>query len=105
MLIIIAAICLAIYAIFSFLEIKIIRDAGGECIDNFIEKHKDEIIPKIVDSVINNLTYLFEDKMNEFIELSALNAIKNYLLGLGKYANEGIIQETREKDNKKSQGD
>lgn len=94
-------VCVAIYAIFSYLEARLTRNMYTDIAIEYLRKNEDEIVPQIVDGIIRNITDIFKEHIDGLAKLSMLNAMKELAeMGMEVYGEKKEISETGEKDNK-----
>lgn len=95
-------VCVVIYAIFSYLEARLIKNIDVDVTVAYLEKNGDEIMPQIIEDVVRNLTDMFKEHMVELAMLGMLNVVKEISgLEVEVVGEKEEISETREKDNKK----
>ncbi len=99
-------VCIAIYAIFSYLEVRLVRNIDIDITMEYLRKNEDEIVPQIVDGVVMNITDIFKENIDDLAKLGMLSAVKELAeMGVGVDGEKEEISETGEKDNKEFAGD
>ena len=94
-------VCIATYAIFSYLEVRLIRNIDIDVTVAYLEKNGDEIMPQIVDGVVRNITDIFKEYIDDLAKLGMLSAMKELAeVGVEVGGEKEEISETGEKDNK-----
>lgn len=94
-------VCVVIYAIFSYLEARLIRNIDVDVIVAYLEKNGDEIMPQIIEDVVRNLTDMFKEHIEELAKIAMLNVVKELAeMGVEVVGEKEEISETGEKDNK-----
>lgn len=92
-------VCIAIYAIFSYLEVRLVRNI--DITMEYLRENEDEIMPQIIEDVVRNLTDMFKEHMVELAMLGMLNVVKEISgLEVEVVGEKEEISETGEKDNK-----
>lgn len=94
-------VCIAIYAIFSYLEARLIRNIVIDVTMEYLKENGYEIMPLIIEDVTRNITNIFIENIDELATLDALSAIKEVI----KNEDQEEITETGEKDNQELAGD
>lgn len=77
-------ICIAIYAIFSYLEVKIISKISIDITMEFLKDYEEEIIPHIIEGVTQDLTTMFLANSEILLTLGALSAMKEVIDDVNK---------------------
>jgi len=94
-------VCVAIYAIFSYLEARLMRNMDIDIAMEYLRENEDEIMPQIVDGIVRNVTDIFKEHIDNLAKLSMLSAIKELAeMGVEVYGEKEEISKTGEKDNK-----
>lgn len=94
-------VCIAIYAIFSYLEVRLVRNIDMDITMEYLRKNEDEIVPQIVDGIVRNITDIFKEHIGDLAKLGMLSAVKELAeVGVEVYGEKEEISETGEKDNK-----
>lgn len=94
-------VCIAIYAIFSYLEVRLVKNIDIDVTMAYLEKNGDEIMPQIIEDVVRNLTDMFKEHMEVLAMLGMLNVVKEISgLEVEVVGEKEEISETGEKDNK-----
>ena len=94
-------VCIAIYAIFSYLEVKLVRNIDIDITMEYLRKNEDEIVPQIVDGIVMNITDIFKEHIDDLAKLGMLSAVKELAeVGVRVNGEKEEISETGEKDNK-----
>lgn len=96
-------VCVAIYAIFSYLEARLIKNIDIDVTMAYLEKNGDEIIPQIIEDVVRNLTDMFKEHIEGLAMIGMLNVVKE-ISGLEVDVvggEEEEITETRKEDYEK----
>jgi hypothetical protein len=94
-------VCVAIYAIFSYLEARLIKNIDIDVTVAYLEKNEDEIMPQIIEDVVRNLTDMFKEHIDDLAKLGMLSAIKELAeVGVEVDGEKEEISETGEKNNK-----
>ena len=94
-------VCIAIYAIFSYLEARLIRNIDIDVTMEYLKENGYEIMPLIIEDVTRNITNIFIENIDELATLGALSVIKEVI----KNEDQEEITETGEKDNQELAGD
>jgi len=89
--------CLAIYAVFSYLEAKLVKKVGMEIAMEYLKENEDEVIPKVIKDVTDNITNIFLVHFDELIKLGLLNVVDGVMNGAAKEN----IAKAGEENNKK----
>jgi len=94
-------VCVAIYAIFSYLEARLMRNMDIDIAMEYLRENEDEIMPQIVDGIVRNVTDIFKEHIDNLAKLSMLSAVKELAeVGVEVDGEKEEISETGEKDNK-----
>lgn len=96
-------VCVAIYAIFSYLEARLIKNIDIDVTVAYLEKNGDEIMPQIIEDVVRNLTDMFKEHIEGLAMIGMLNVVKE-ISGLEVDVvggEEEEITETRKEDYEK----
>ena len=94
-------VCIAIYAIFSYLEVKLVRNIDIDITMEYLRKNEDEIVPQIVDGIVMNITDIFKEHIDDLAKLGMLSAVKELAeVGVRVNGEKEEISETGEKNNK-----
>ena len=94
-------VCIAIYAIFSYLEAQLIRNIDIDVTEAYLEKNGDEIMPQIIEDVVRNLTDMFKEHIEGLAMIGMLSAVKELAeVEVEVYGEKEEISETGEKNNK-----
>lgn len=94
-------VCIAIYAIFSYLEVRLVKNIDIDVTMAYLEKNGDEIMPQIIEDVVRNLTDMFKEHIDDLAKLGMLSAVKELAeVGVEVDGEKEEISETGEKDNK-----
>ncbi len=94
-------VCIAIYAIFSYLEAQLIRNIDIDVTEAYLEKNGDEIMPQIIEDVVRNLTDMFKEHIEGLATIGMLSAVKELAeVEVEVYGEKEEISETGEKNNK-----
>lgn len=94
-------VCIAIYAIFSYLEARLIKNIDIDITMEYLRENEDEIMPQIVDGIVRNVTDIFKEHIDNLAKLSMLSAMKELAeVGVEVDGEKEEISETGEKDNK-----
>lgn len=94
-------VCIAIYAIFSYLEARLIKNIDIDVTMAYLEKNGDEIMPQIIEDVVRNLTDMFKEHIDDLAKLGMLSAVKELAeVGVEVDGEKEEISETGEKNNK-----
>ena len=94
-------VCVAIYAIFSYLEARLMRNMDIDIAMEYLRENEDEIMPQIVDGIVRNVTDIFKEHIDNLAKLSMLSAIKELAeMGVEVDGEKEEISKTGEKDNK-----
>lgn len=94
-------VCIAIYAIFSYLEARLVKNIDIDVTMAYLEKNGDEITPQIIEDAVRNLTDMFKEHIDDLAKLGMLSAIKELAeVGVEVDGEKEEISETREKNNK-----
>lgn len=94
-------VCIAIYAIFSYLEARLIKNIDIDVTMAYLERNGDEIMPQIIEDVVRNLTDMFKEHIDDLAKLGMLSAVKELAeVGVEVDGEKEEITETGEKDNK-----
>lgn len=94
-------VCIAIYAIFSYLEARLIKNIDIDVTMAYLERNGDEIMPQIIEDVVRNLTDMFKEHIDDLAKLGMLSAVKELAeVGVEVDGENEEITETGEKDNK-----
>jgi len=95
--------CIAIYAIFSYLETRLVYKLNGELFEDIIygvvEEFGKEMTPTIINIVSDNITNIFIDHLDTLAKLGVLGVIRE---ATDEYKEK--ISETRKEDYKKFKG-
>ncbi len=94
-------VCIATYAIFSYLEVRLIKNIDIDVTMAYLEKNEDEIMPQIIEDVVRNLTDMFKEHIDDLAKLGMLSAVKELVeVGVEVDGEKEEISETGEKNNK-----
>lgn len=94
-------VCVAIYAIFSYLEARLIKNIDIDITMEYLRENEDEIMPQIVDGIVRNVTDIFKEHIDNLAKLSMLSAVKELAeVGVEVDGEKEEISETGEKNNK-----
>jgi len=94
-------VCVAIYAIFSYLEARLMRNMDIDIAMEYLRENEDEIMPQIVDGIVRNVTDIFKEHIDNLAKLSMLSAVKELAeVGVEVDGEKEEISETGEKNNK-----
>lgn len=91
-------VCIAVYAIFSYLEVRLISKINREIIEKFLKEHANEIIPIIIEDVSAEITKMFLGNHEILARIGILGVINEVMNSVNKEE----IAETGTEDNKKS---
>ncbi|GEM_PF-6481024 len=94
-------VCIAIYAIFSYLEVKLMNKINEEAVDNFMRMYGNELLPVITEEVTTNITQMFLENHEILARIGMLSAINEVITDVNKET----IPKTRTENNKESQRD
>src|SRR5690606_34817291 len=94
-------VCIAIYAIFSYLADRLIKNIDIDVTMAYLEKNGDEIMTQIIEDVVRNLTDMFKEHIDDLAKLGMLSAVKELAeVGVEIDGEKEEISETGEKNNK-----
>lgn len=91
-------VCIAIYAIFSYLEVKLMNKINEEAVDNFMRMYGNELLPVITEEVTTNITQMFLENYEILARIGMLSAINEVITDVNKET----ISKTRTENNKES---
>ena len=94
-------VCIAIYAIFSYLEVKAISKINMDITMEFLDEYRDEVMPIIIEDVSLELVNLFKEHIDVLATIGIVGMINEVIEDVNKEK----ITETRAEDYEESTRD